>query len=522
MRTDNVNGDIWNEVLNNLEYDPKVSTQEDKIRRRAIASLALVSRLLSDCALDALWNQMESLQPIAHVINSRASSTEDVILTYVEESHWVSVSPHARGMLLMPHGTKELRKSLDSSIRFRVRDYLRRIRFLSFDCVERREASLWIVLAGWMGQMGPLLPNLQRLEVWSSIEDDHINYLAFLVPTTLNSVATTQNIGSPTRGYSSLYKLLASRGCSLESINHLEKRSYELLPVFMSFTGLRTLILQWPEDPMSQKSTVPLPELLQSFPYLTKLQLDLRMIPIPNTSNPPSPQHHALQTLCIKGHSEELVALLLSAEFPSLQSLQLDMWLRENESWNLLCDIAGSRFSALSSFMLCALDDACPLLVLQDLTQLLSRRLTTFALAFVTHKLTSESLGTMITAWPDLRFLSLSRFRGPSFDVVALQLLSRVPTLRQLYIRLDFRSLARPFEADIVTPPKSYLEELHIDEPDWFPSTLEEKLMIAQNILALFPRLRIVASEKEGRDVQDLAAIIKTINKTVATLSFRR
>lgn len=176
-----------------------------------------------------------------------------------------------------------------------------------------------------MGQAGPLLPNLQRLQV-CSIEDARINYLALLVPPTLNSVVTTQHIGLPTRGYSSLYKLLTSCRCSLESISHYEKRSYELLPTFMSFTGLRTLILAQPEDPALQKSTVPLSELLQGFPYLTKLQLDLRIIAIPSVSKAPSLQHHVLQTLYITGHSEELGALLTRAEFPSLRWLPVDTW----------------------------------------------------------------------------------------------------------------------------------------------------------------------------------------------------
>lgn len=159
---------------------------------------------------------------------------------------------------------------------------------------------------------------------------------------------------------------------------------------------------------------------------------------------------------------------------------------------------------------------------MQDLTQLLSRRLTEFSLIAIAHQSISKNLGTMITAWPDLRSLSLSRFRGSPFDAAALQLLSRIPTLRELYIRLDFRSLARPFSADVATPPKNYLEELHTDEPNWFPSTLEEKLALAQNVLTLFPRLRAVASKKGGRDIQDLATIIKAMNRTVAILSFRR
>lgn len=68
-----LNLDIWNEIISYLKYPEDEST---------LRSLALLSRIPSDLALDAIWRNGERFLTIASVINSFATSPDEPILVY--------------------------------------------------------------------------------------------------------------------------------------------------------------------------------------------------------------------------------------------------------------------------------------------------------------------------------------------------------------------------------------------------------------------------------------------------------
>lgn len=90
--------DIWREILDYYHYDVEDDTEE-RVRevRQDILNVALVSRSLTDMALNALWKVMTTLEPVVHVINSSIHSTQDKVITYVDAGNgrskvlrWVS------------------------------------------------------------------------------------------------------------------------------------------------------------------------------------------------------------------------------------------------------------------------------------------------------------------------------------------------------------------------------------------------------------------------------------------------
>ncbi len=89
--------DTWYEVLALLSHDLAFSDKK-KVRecRATLLHVALASRTLSDIALPALWQSMDSLDPIVYVINSSSSAEEGAFLyyqTYIRKSRWVSDIP---------------------------------------------------------------------------------------------------------------------------------------------------------------------------------------------------------------------------------------------------------------------------------------------------------------------------------------------------------------------------------------------------------------------------------------------
>ncbi len=67
--------DCWVGVLKYFQYDLVLdSAEEVREKRKSLYALALLARPLTDPALDLLWESMNTLKPIVHVVNAFASS----------------------------------------------------------------------------------------------------------------------------------------------------------------------------------------------------------------------------------------------------------------------------------------------------------------------------------------------------------------------------------------------------------------------------------------------------------------
>lgn len=296
----------------------------------------------------------------------------------------------------------------------------------------------------------------------------------------------------------------------------------ESLPIFVTFTGPKSLYLQgFTYDP--RRIAVPLSEILQNFSSLTELRVDLQSyFSVTDEVGHLSCRNYTLQVFNVTGSPEELEALLMGTEFPSLRSLRLSISQGWDFPWSSLCNRAAAHFPALSTSPPRVLGGIYPPVMMQDITQLLSRQLTTIRLDRIPHRFTLSDLNTMITAWPPLRILFLSSPFIASFDANALVVLSQSPILQALSISVDLRLLTHPLDDDAVPLPRGSLEGLCVLGDYQIPPVLEEKLILAQNLLAPFPRLRIVWPSIRCEDTHDLTAIIKAINRMVAAVSFGR
>lgn len=84
--------DIWREILDYLKYNLDDDATEVDEKREILLAVALTSSSLTDMALNALWNAIDSLRP---VVNSCASSSEDsAFLGFIEDheggGYWVT------------------------------------------------------------------------------------------------------------------------------------------------------------------------------------------------------------------------------------------------------------------------------------------------------------------------------------------------------------------------------------------------------------------------------------------------
>lgn len=65
------NLEIWSEILRHFTiHEGHEASEEVVVKRRTLLSVALLSRTLTDLAVNSLWRSMASLEPICRVINS--------------------------------------------------------------------------------------------------------------------------------------------------------------------------------------------------------------------------------------------------------------------------------------------------------------------------------------------------------------------------------------------------------------------------------------------------------------------
>lgn len=98
-----INPDIWNEIISHFTYPEDEST---------LRSLAVLSRIPSDFALDAIWRNGKTFLTIASVINSFAASPDGPFLEYIPE--------HSSGSVERDGSHRHLVKNTAHEVGFQV------------------------------------------------------------------------------------------------------------------------------------------------------------------------------------------------------------------------------------------------------------------------------------------------------------------------------------------------------------------------------------------------------------------
>ncbi len=402
-----------------------------------------------------------------------------------------------------------------------MKEYLARVRLLRISGEQDWERMLWPILVAWLWKGEPLLPNLQELTICDIVDgfETSFQFLTFMVPPSLRCIST---IG--VQGFEHMitfYQLLFSRGCSPTKIEYVG--DLPLPPALTLFEHLNTLVVEGPYELKRHGSQFPLPELLQQLPSLKQCEIDLGTLQI-RTTNPRDPfEHPALEMLVLKGTTEELYPLLSSGLIcPLTKKVSLTIQCNTDISLKFLFDSTVAIFPKLNDLTLQFPDPVdsksepgTPELGFSDLKKLLARPMESLTLN-IPSRLSSKDFCQVFKAWPKLHTLKLT---GGKIAYNAAMLLSTIPyrNLHTLSLPLSFVPLATPLNHPVTQ--KNPLKHLHIVTPTRLPPTLDEKVVLAQNLFTLLPTLQTV----RGDDAQanDLCVIMKGMQAVVAIRSDR-
>lgn len=303
------------------------------------------------------------------------------------------------------------------------------------------------------------------------------------------------------------YQLLFSRGCSPVQVTY--SGEVPLPHTITLFKNLHHLEV-WADE--GHTSPFSLLELLNQLPSLRYLDIPLTTLPL-HTSAPLDPfEHLALEDLRLQGTTEELQTLLsFPITCPLTKRLSLTLRFNTNTTWESLLTNVIVTLPNLKELYLDPWDSNdtnTPKLVLSDFHSLLSQPLELLVVNDIPNKLSWNDLQQMFAAWPKLHTFELTGGKKP-FNAKALLSMFICQNMRTLSLPWDFTSLASALICPSVTQENS-LKELGIKLYSKFPSTLEGKVTLAQNLLILLPELkRIRSASKLEPEAADLETIIK-------------
>lgn len=127
------------------------------------------------------------------------------------------------------------------------------------------DESIWPILLTCLGPHGPLLPDLQRLELILHTYDRN----EYLTPL-LSPPLTTLEIYTVHSPKNNLLNLASARGCDLEDFQYRGPPTPEILEPIMSFETLKNVTLTLAQIPQL-KPSVTIVQFLPSLPSLRAL-----------------------------------------------------------------------------------------------------------------------------------------------------------------------------------------------------------------------------------------------------------
>ncbi|KAJ3552005.1 hypothetical protein NP233_g12973 [Leucocoprinus birnbaumii] len=497
-----------------LDLEPLgLESAGDILEKRTTAlSLALVSRSLSDIALDTLWKEMSTLQPVVSVIEASA-----LIPVFRFQHHRRLASESSQWKIT---GTVHPDK-----FRPRVIEYLKRIKRLVIINPSRQEFTLWSALTQFLKPTGYLLPELQALMVqW------HNPHLPPVYPTLIPLVSPTLHTLHLHAFHTShffpdpIVHYLHLIGGNPQELQLSTPCSRSLLPAFSSFSTLRELFMCTSgEHGVPHNDLMSVQDLFTSFPKLDDLTLDLRAIRLDKSQIESVMQLPVLRTLSPSGRAQDITKFLsMDIDFPNVTDvgLQLVGEFEESATW-------GDIFRGISKVSACVdtvhfdmLADNQPMMFLHDLAPIFGCSLKSLSLDCIKHQLSLEDIGQMLRAWPMLEELYLGNPVN-SLDAAVLGICATHGTLRSLSIHVDLDRLTRQNQAAteiMMDYPKmrSEIRDLRLCTSLRSSSTLEHKATLIRNLLIFFPVLESISlsqREEQEKELGVLLSLYKTAYK---------
>ncbi|KAI0327507.1 hypothetical protein GY45DRAFT_1363252 [Cubamyces sp. BRFM 1775] len=483
--------EVVREIMKQNAFDPET-----------LAHCARASRVLSDPALEVLWEYQTGLERVLGLL----------------PSSFRKVSAGHEDFLL---GTSRQCFVLYDAIR--DEEWARMLRYTclvrSFRSGGERVDGLATAVLFERLNGQPLFPKLRRLTWKSSTEGSAILPLFFspmLSCVSLDLLSDEERFDHQTSAiptavdyaYRTALAILYSRAPNVKDIGLSTSGFHCSVERIANFHRLHSLNLGPVRDPG------PILELCGSLPHLTHLTLDIANHSGTNPTPPQLPETFLgpLKQLFLSGPPKTAVLFLEAVKAPSLSLLDIRFEVAA-DLWKHCLEVIPARFGASLRHFTAGVEDGIddgekfsfhdwfsPLYAIRDL-----RRVHVDSLYDTSFKIVAQDLDNIASAWPKLRSLSLPHSleddRSSAFPITALQpLAAKCPHLRTLIIPLPQHAPLAGSTLPPVSVHQTSLEEICLPLGQWPPDMRERCITY---LTSLFPRAETVLLDEEFGDMDD-------------------
>ncbi|KXN84152.1 hypothetical protein AN958_00394 [Leucoagaricus sp. SymC.cos] len=510
-----ISRDTWIEIMRYFAISLTDDEQSEiKVKRRLLLSLALTTRDLVDIALDELWKSMTTLEPIVQVINPTSTRTKsretDARLTF-NNNYWeIGLSLSLRAEEIYP----------------RIFAYLSRIHYLQFATFPSlREYTLWHALSAFGQSMNLPVPRLRALSLNTGGVGPTSAYsiIPILSPNLRTLTLHDQSMGSGGEIVSAiLLDILKHRSITVSKIEYKGLTSSRIACRILGFPALRSTVI--PTQAKGTGITDTQLNFFQGKASLKKLDIHLSLFAVPQHARDWMNSLISLSDVTLRGTLHNILRVLQSTPIAAISSLGLYIERDTPRPQDIVQVIQSinTYFPYLHNLHLHNSAYITPL-TLTDILVLRGKPLQTLVL----HRCLDLSPGSekndlisTITVWPKLQRLYIVTYNDSVLadPKVVLPYYARHATfLHEATLPLQLaplsESLYTGFDGNVC--PLQTLGVQTITQSFNTQGVLE----VAQNILALFPRLTTITSPENNtpQALQDLQATIKIFRRLLAS-----
>lgn len=400
---------------------------------------------------------------------------------------------------------------LTTDVKLRVLGYLSHVQYLHFSTFPSlKQRALWLALLAF-NWINPLCPNLRGITITGNNSPSLVYHLLpFLVPSMRSIRFNSADSTRDPEAVSTLLGLLKHRNVQVSDIVYVGHVTPRIVTHIFQLSNLRSArVLATTYQNRLEASDI---KSFQST-LLTNLDIDLSFFhPTSSDIGGWIQSLQSLSTLSLQGAASAIIDCIRNRTFPLVHTLIL--FLRREQSGipsvgPHIITIVSAAFPTLHSLCLENKegDDISNAgITLSDIYALRERPMRCLVIYHLRISLSYPNVIDIVKTWPSLERLSLvndpkkkfERYCAKSF----LFYISRhAPHITDLQLPLDMTSLitAQPLTVQRTVCPLQRLELAHAIN---LPSDLKGKLMLAQNLLTLFPRLNEVTSDVIIRELQ--------------------
>jgi hypothetical protein len=401
---------------------------------------------------------------------------------------------------------------LTKDIKWRVRDYLSRVRYLHFSVVpSSKERALWQTLQAFHW-MNPLCPNLRGITFKAGYNYPSMTHhlVPLLVPSLRSIRFDSAGKSWDEEAVSMLLSLIQHREVQVSDIVYAGYASRRIVKHIFQLPKLRSVKVL---------ATSGYSELLdasdvQSFrpsTLLTNLDIDVGIFQPTSKVGGWIETLQSLSTLSLQGAASLVIDCLQERKFAVVHSLTLFLSERRGVTTvppNIFTVIS-TAFPILHSLCLENRENyniTNAAITLSDIHALRERPMRCLVITGLQLSLSLTNIIDVVKTWPSLERLSLLSVRESHFEkYCAYKLLPYIsryaPHIADLNLPLKMSSsiTSQPLIATATVCP---LQRLELTQVKNFPSRLDEQLMLGRNLVTLFPRLDVVTSNVDIRQLQ--------------------